>query len=124
MFAMFTASVGTLAANGDERKNTVFKSSKALRTHCTANRLTTKVAIRGRANRATAHKLIVKAKPANKVNGMPLTELHDPAMSGLTMPKIIVSTRMNAAEASNTILAATARRIKTSSSAPYVIAPR
>src|SRR5437870_13607703 len=80
---MFTASVGTDGANGDERKKTVFKSSSAFSTHCTASRLTTKVATAGDAKRATATRPIAKATPAKSVKGIPLSELHDPAMIGL-----------------------------------------
>src|SRR6185503_142759 len=54
VLAIFTASVGTVAANGDDRKKTVFRSSNAFKTHCTAKRLTTKVATRADAKRATA----------------------------------------------------------------------
>src|SRR2546423_13317842 len=37
-FAMFSASVGTVAANGEDRKKNVFRSSSAFKTHCTASR--------------------------------------------------------------------------------------
>src|ERR1051325_1116027 len=41
---IFSASVGTVVAKGEDRKNTVFKSSSAFKTHCTASRLTRKLA--------------------------------------------------------------------------------
>src|SRR5439155_15719696 len=79
----FVASVGTAGAKGDERKKTVFKSSSAYSTHCTASRLNTKVATRALVNRATATSPTARAMPAKKVNGIPVSELHDPATIGL-----------------------------------------
>src|SRR5213079_1070813 len=89
-FAMLSASVGTVAANGDDRKKTVFRSSKAFKTHCTAKRLTTKEATRAEAKRATANRPIDKSTPANRVKGSPLSESQAPANKGFTTPKIIV----------------------------------
>src|SRR6476620_5294755 len=86
VLAMFTASVGTVAAKGDERKKTVFRSSKAFRTHCTARRLTTKVATRADAKRATAKRPAARSTPANKVKGSPLSESQAPANNGFTTP--------------------------------------
>src|SRR5215510_10868469 len=62
-FAMFRASVGTVAAKGEDRKKTVFRSSSAFKTHCTASRLTTKVATRAEAKRATAKSAADKRTP-------------------------------------------------------------
>src|SRR5437868_5017259 len=84
---IFTASVGTLGLNGDERKRTVFRSSKAFSTHCTANMLTTNVATRGEAKRATMNNPITSAIPATNVNGILESELH-PAINGLTKPNM------------------------------------
>src|ERR1043166_515071 len=117
-FAMFKASVGTVGANGDERKKTVLQSSKAFKTHCTASRLTTNVAARAEAKRATRKRPTVSKTPASKVNGMPLKATQAPAKIGFITPKIIVSVRTIAADASNTMRAATARRIKISNSDP------
>src|SRR5918993_1517429 len=69
--AMFTASVDALGANGEERKKTVFRSSNAFKTHCTARKLTKKVATRGFANLATATSPIDNSVPARNVNGTP-----------------------------------------------------
>src|SRR2546430_17230760 len=117
-FAMFSASVGTVVANGDERKKTVFKSSRAFKTHWTARKLTRKVATRAEANRATAKRPTDISTPASKVKGSPLSEPQVPAMTGLTTPKIVVNANTTAAEPTRTRRAATDRRISTSSSAP------
>src|SRR5438105_1863035 len=82
-FAMFTASVGTLAAKGEDRKKTVFKSSSAFSTHCTASRLTTKVATRALANRATANSPMESSTQATSVKGSPAREPHVPARTSL-----------------------------------------
>src|SRR5947207_10553564 len=111
---MFSASVGTLGANGDDKNRTFFKSSNAFKTHCTASKLTTKVATRAEANRATANSPAVNKTQANKVKGSPLNESQAPANSGLMTPKIIVNASTTAAEANSTMRAATARRISTS----------
>src|SRR5947207_3254745 len=119
-FAIFRASVGTVAANGEDRNKTVFRSSSAFKTHCTANKLTTKVATRAEANRATANSPAVNKTPANKVKGSPLNESQAPANSGLMTPKIMVNASTTAAEPNSTMRAATARRISTSNKAPKV----
>src|ERR1041385_7558102 len=54
--AIFSASVGTVVAKGEDRKNTVFRSSRAFKTHCTASKLTRKLATFAGAKRATANK--------------------------------------------------------------------
>ena len=120
---MFSASVGTVVANGDEGKNTVFRSSKAFKTHCTARKLTRKVATRAEANRATANNPTDISTPASNVKGRPPSEPQVPATKGLTTPKIAVSANTTTAEPTRTRRAATERRISTRSSAPYVIAP-
>src|SRR5437879_13499271 len=76
--AMFTASVGTEGANGDERKKTFFRSSRAFKMHCTARKLTMKVAMRGLPNRAMRNNAPAKAMPAKRVNGIPVSEPHEP----------------------------------------------
>src|SRR5262245_23953225 len=114
-FAMFKASVGTVAANGDERKKMVFKSSSAFKTHWTGSRLTKKVAARADAKRATRKRPTDSRTPANKVKGMPLNA---PATIGFITPKIIVRVSTIAADPSKTMRAATARRIKMSKSDP------
>src|SRR2546421_2060080 len=81
-FAIFSASVGTVAANGDDRKNTVFRSSRAFKTHCTASRLTRKVATFAEANRATANRPTDKRPPASRVNGIPPTDPQVPLING------------------------------------------
>src|SRR5207302_5024813 len=96
--AMFTASVGTAGANGDERKKTFFRSSKAFKMHCIARKLTMKVAMRGLPNRATRNKAPAKTMPAKSVNGIPGSEPHDPATIGLKSPKTVVNRSINAAE--------------------------
>src|SRR5436853_1082431 len=122
-FAMFSASVGTVAAKGDDRKNTVFRSSRAFKTHCTASKLTRKVATFADAKRATANKPTDNRPPANNVNGTPLTEPHVPLIKGLMTPKIVVSASTTTDEPSNTTRAAIERRIRTSSVAPKLITP-
>src|ERR1051325_1894484 len=82
--AMLTASVGTEGANGDERKNTVFKSSRALSMHWTASRLTKKVATRGLAYLAIAIRPRLSSVPARIVNGS--AEETTPVMAGLMSP--------------------------------------
>src|SRR5437016_631603 len=82
-FAIFSASVGTVVANGEDRKNTVFRSSKAFSTHCTANKLTRKVATFAEAKRATANKPSDSKPPASNVKGTPLTEPDVPLITGL-----------------------------------------
>src|SRR5881227_2171406 len=82
-FAIFSASVGTVAANGEDRKNTVFRSSRAFKTHCTASKLTRKVATFAEAKRATANKPTDSKPPASNVNGSPLSEPHVPLITGL-----------------------------------------
>src|SRR5687767_8985164 len=69
--AMFTASVGTVGANGEERKKTVFRSKSAFKTHWTARKLTKNVATLALANLARATKPIEREVPARKVKGMP-----------------------------------------------------
>src|SRR5437667_6808916 len=81
--AMFKASVGTLGANGDERKKTVFRSSSAFKTHCTARKLTKKVAKRGLAKRASATRPTESSVPAISVNGIPENA---PDQTGLNSP--------------------------------------
>src|ERR1041385_5121757 len=63
-FAIFRASVGTVVTNGDERKKTVLRSSSAFSTHCTARKLTKKVATRADANRATTNNPAERIRPA------------------------------------------------------------
>src|SRR5262249_26979348 len=116
--AMFTASVGTVAAKGDERKSTVFKSSKAFRTHWTASKLTRNVATRADANLATANRPADSSTPANSVNGRPLNVAHVPEKIGFTTPNVTVNPSTTAAEPNSTTRAATDLRIRTSSSAP------
>src|ERR1700738_2448458 len=116
--AIFAASVGTVGPNGDERKKTVFRSSKAFRTHWTASRLKTKVATRALANLATATRPAARAMPAKNVNGIPVSELHDPDTIGLKSPKTVVRISIKTAEPASTMRAATARRIKQSKTAP------
>src|SRR6266404_412182 len=70
-FAMLIASLGNLGPKGVERKNTVFRSSRALRTHCTARKLRKKVASRELANFAMATRPRVNNDPAKSVKGMP-----------------------------------------------------
>src|ERR1043166_8319262 len=122
-FAIFSASVGTVVAKGEDRKNTVFRSSRAFRTHCTASRLTRKVATFADAKRATANKPTDRSPPANKVKGRPPSDPHVPLIRGLITPKIVVSARTTIDEPNNTTRAATDRRISTSSVAPKVMAP-
>src|SRR5207244_13293508 len=81
--AMFTASVGTVGANGDERKKTVFRSSKAFKMHCTARKLTMKVAMRGLPNRATINNAPAKTMPAKRENGITVSGPHDVERVGL-----------------------------------------
>src|SRR6266542_1482275 len=83
-FAMFTASVGTDGANGVDRKKTVFRSSSALRTHCTARKLTKKVATRALAYLATRIKPRVSSVPANIVKG--IADQAAPETTGLISP--------------------------------------
>src|SRR5580765_6839948 len=116
--AMFKASVGTVVAKGVDRKKTFFRSSKAFSTHCTARRLTRKVATRAEANRATANRPADKSTPAINVKGRPLNEAHVPANIGLTTPKIVVSASTTTAEPRSTMRAATERRIRTNNNAP------
>src|SRR5215813_15333497 len=101
--AIFKASVGTVAAKGDDRKKTVFRSSSAFRTHWTANKLTTKVATRAEANRATRNRPADNSTPANRVKGRPLRDSQTPANSGLITPKIIVSDSTSTAEPKSTM---------------------
>src|SRR5688500_17610654 len=82
--AMFTASVGTLVANGEERMKTVFRSSSAFRTHWTARKLTKKVATRALANLARATKPTERDVPAIRVKGMP--ESAPPEKIGVRRP--------------------------------------
>src|ERR1700730_144966 len=70
-FAMFTASVGTDGANGDERKKTVLRSKSALSTHWTARKLTKKDATRALENRAIKTRPTESKVPASSVNGIP-----------------------------------------------------
>src|ERR1051326_452883 len=97
-FAMLTASVGTVAANGDERKKTFFRSKSAFKMHWTARKLTMKVAMRGLPKRATRNSAPAKAMPANSVNGIPVSEPHDAAIIGLKKPKTVVNKRISAAD--------------------------
>src|SRR6185295_2323518 len=83
-FAMFTASVGTVGPNGEDRKNTVFKSSRALSTHWTARKLTRKVATRARAYFATATNPTLSSVPARIVKGS--EAVTTPDMAGLMSP--------------------------------------
>src|SRR5215210_3445102 len=69
-FAILTASVGTLAPKGDERKKTVFKSESALRMHCTARKLTKKLAVPALAYLAMTMSPSVSTTPAISVNGL------------------------------------------------------
>src|SRR5450432_812886 len=119
---MFIASVCTLGAKGAERKKTVLRSSKAFKTHCTARKLTKKLATRGLANLARATRPTVNKAPAIKVKGIPESEVH--VMIGLNRPKISVKANTMAAEPNKTTRAATLRRISTSSTAPKAIDPR
>src|SRR5258708_25698853 len=84
--AILAASLGTLAPKGDDKKKTVFKSSSAFSTHCTASRLTTKVATRALANRATPTTPIARTSPAKKVNRTPVSDPHDPDTIGFISP--------------------------------------
>src|SRR5207249_10805473 len=88
--AMFTASGGTVGVNGDERKKTFFRSSKAFKMHCTARKLTMNVAMRGLPNCATRNNAPAKTMHAKKVNGNHGSEPHDPATIGLKSPKTVV----------------------------------
>src|SRR5213594_1992775 len=115
---MLTASVGTLGPNGDERKKTVFRSSSALSTHCTASKLTTNVATLKLANLATRNSPTDRAIQANNVNGTPLSEFHELEKIGLNKPKIIVSAKMSNDDPARVNRAPTARRIRISKSAP------
>ena len=83
-FAMFTASVDAPGAKGDERKSTVFRSSKAFKTHCTARKLTKNVANLGRAKRATATNPAESNTPAAKVKGIPA--IGPPDQIGINKP--------------------------------------
>src|SRR5581483_1344498 len=123
-FAIFKASVGTVAANGEDRKKTVFKSSSAFKTHCTASRLTTKLATLALANRATANSPTDSSTPATSVKGSPANDPHVPARIGLITPKITVRPSTTTDEAASTTRAATDRRINTRRVAPKVIAPK
>src|SRR4051812_30637121 len=123
-FAIFTASVGTVVTNSDERKKTVLRSSNAFSTHWTARKLTKKVATRADAKRATANNPAEIIRPAASVNGRPPSVPQVPAMIGFTTPKMVVSTNTTPAEPTRTRRAATDRRISSSNSAPYVIAPK
>src|ERR1700704_6533213 len=106
--AMFAASVGTAGANGDDRKKTVFKSSRAFSTHCTAKRLNTNVATPALAKRATANNPTASAMPAKKVKEIPDSELQDPATIGVMNPNTVVRISITSAEAASTMRAATA----------------
>src|SRR5262249_327499 len=116
--AIFKASVGTVAAKGDERKKTVFRSSSAFRTNWTTNKLTKKGGTGAEGNRATRNRPADNSTPANRVKGRPLKDNQAPANNGLITPKIIVNDITSTAEPKSTMRAATARRIKTRSSAP------
>ena len=116
--AMFTASVGTLGAKGDERKKTVVRSSKAFRTHCTASRLTKNMANFGLVNLATANSPSDNTTPASSVKGTPESVPAVPAINGLINPKISVKAKIRTAEPSSTTRAATARRIRIKSNPP------
>src|SRR4029077_18502091 len=105
-FAMFSASVGTVVAKGEDRKNTVFRSSRAFRTHCTASKLTRKVATFAEAKRATASKPTDSRPPASNVKGRPPSEPHVPLIRGLMTPKIVVSASTTIDEPNNTTRAA------------------
>src|SRR5688572_15385621 len=83
-FAIFMASVGTEGANGDDRKKTVLRSSRALRIHCTARKLTKNVATRELARRATATRPNVSKVPASRVKGIPDQPIPD--ITGLKSP--------------------------------------
>ncbi len=76
-FAMFTASVGTLVSNGEERKKTVFRSNSAFRTHWTARKHTEKAANLALANLASATRPTDRDVPAIKVKGMPESAPHE-----------------------------------------------
>src|SRR5206468_3018071 len=76
-FAMFKASVGTVGANGDERKKAVLRSSSAFKTHWTARKLVKKAATRALANFATAISPAERRTPAKRVKGMPERAPHD-----------------------------------------------
>src|SRR2546423_14393536 len=111
-FAIFSASVGTVAAKGEDRKNTVFKSSRAFKTHCTASRLTRKVATFADAKRATANKPTDISPPASKVKGSPPRDPHVPPITGLMTPKMVASTTTTMGEPAITRREATERRIR------------
>ena len=83
-FAMFTASVGTVGPKGEDRKKTVFKSSRALSTHWIARKLTRNVATRGRAYFATATSPTLSSVPAKIVKGS--EDVTTPDMAGLISP--------------------------------------
>jgi hypothetical protein len=83
-FAMFTASVGTDGANGEERKKTVLRSSKAFKIHWTARKLTKNVARRAPAYLAMRIKPTTSDVPASKVKGIP--DHATPENTGLKTP--------------------------------------
>ena len=65
---MFTASVIWGAAlKGTDKKNTVLRSKRAFKTHCTARKLTKNEATFRLANRATRKRPTVKNKPPKRV---------------------------------------------------------
>src|SRR5438552_8153459 len=103
--AMFKASVGTEGANGDERKKTVFRSSSALRMHCTARKLTKNEATLALANLATRTKLIDSSVPATRVKGIPESDDHE--IRGFISPNTIVRPKISKPDPSKTIRAAT-----------------
>ena len=82
--AMFAASVEMAGPNGDERKKTVFKSSRAFSTHWTARKLTKKVATLGPANLANAIRPTDRSVPASNVKGIP--ESAPPVTMGVKIP--------------------------------------
>ena len=83
-----------------------------------------KVAMRGLPNRATRNNAPAKTMPAKSVNGIPVSEPHDPATIGLKSPKTVVNRSIRAAEPNSTKRAAMARRIKISNNAPKLMAPK
>src|ERR1043165_714506 len=121
---MFTASVGTVGpmAKGFEREKTVFRSKSAFKTHCTARKLTKKVATFALANLAIKTRPTEMNKPAKSVNGIPDHALIEKI--GLKNPKIIVKAKIRIPQDSRTIRAATAFRINSSNNAPKTIEPR
>src|SRR5215471_17685393 len=116
--AMLSASVGTVAANGEERKKTVFRSSRAFSTHCTARKLTRKVATRAEAKRATANNPADISTPATSVNGRPLSEPQVPANISLMTSKIVFSEKKKSEDPTRNRRAATEPPNSTNSHGP------